>query len=156
MNKLVADNIYSLAPSTQADIIARALKNDREIAQLVEVLKANFPLAEMRYTHHFCEGLYARELFIPAGTLIVGKIHLWESITFMLRGEMIIFSSDVGTVRIKAPQTFLAPAGTRRVAIVLADTVVTNVLHTHSKDPIEIEAACSVDSAEELINLLEN
>ena len=33
---------------------------------------------EMPVTHHFSKDLYARELFIPAGTLLVGKIHKHE------------------------------------------------------------------------------
>ena len=41
-----------------------------------EMLK--LPQIEPETKHHFADGMYARELFRKAGTLIVGKVHKKE------------------------------------------------------------------------------
>lgn len=122
------DKVYDLIKSTDAQILERARFKDTEISRIENILRENFPLLDPPYTHYFCQGLYAREMIIPAGALITGKIHLEDSISFMLTGEMLIFSSDSGVARLKAPQVVLSSAGTRRVAFALADVRFVNVM----------------------------
>lgn len=156
MNELVnTDNKFSLVPSTGADIIARASHKGEEAETLIAALKELFPEETLPLRHFQCTGLYAREMFAPAGTLIVGKIHLHDSISFLLHGEAVIFSSGLGTQRFIAPATIMAPAGTRRVIVAATDILFTAVLATNETDIEVIESTHAVDSLSELINLLE-
>src|SRR5574340_659286 len=37
--------------------------------------------------HHFTDGVYAREMHIPAGHVVVGKIHRHEHLNFISKGR---------------------------------------------------------------------
>ena len=156
MSELInTDNKFSLIPSTKADIIARASHKGEEAETLIAALKELFPEETLPLRHFQCSGLYAREMFAPAGTLIVGKIHLHDSISFLLQGEAVIFSSGLGTLRFSAPATIMAPAGTRRVIVAITDILFTAVLSTDETDIGIIETTHAVDSVAELVELLE-
>tara|TARA_R110000823_G_scaffold312410_1_gene439038 strand:+ start:87 stop:581 length:495 start_codon:yes stop_codon:yes gene_type:complete len=69
---------------------------------------------------------YARELSIPAGSLIVGKIHKHAHISFLLSGKIVVVSES-GREVMEAPRTFVSEAGVKRAGYVLEDCVITNV-----------------------------
>lgn len=89
--------------------------------------------------HWFAPGVYARELFIPKGTVLTGKIHKHPQLNIMSGGEMSVLT-DEGIVRVKAPFTILSPAGTKRVAYAHEDTVWTTIHGTNETDLDELEA----------------
>ena len=150
------EETFSLAPSTPSDILTRASHKTGEAETLIKALNELFPEATLPLKHYQCDGLYAREMFAPAGTLIVGKIHLHDSISFLSMGEALIFSSGLGAQRLTAPATIMAPAGTRRVIVAITDIVFTAVLGTNEKDINVIETTFTVESLDELKLLLEN
>lgn len=73
--------------------------------------------------HSFAPGVYVREIFIPAGMAIVGKIHKHEHPNFLMSGEVVVITEGKGAERLKAPLSMISPAGTKRVVFALADTV---------------------------------
>lgn len=85
--------------------------------------------------HHFSQGIYARELFIPKGTLLTGKIHKYEQLNIMSKGDMSVLTDD-GIVRVQAPFTIVSPPGTKRVAYAHEDTVWTTI---HGTDETDLE-----------------
>lgn len=89
--------------------------------------------------HYFADGAYAREMRIPAGMVIVGKIHKTRHICVISKGDILVLTED-GPQRITAPATIVAPAGTKRAVYTLADTVWTNFHPTHETDLDKIEA----------------
>lgn len=94
------------------------------------------PQVEMRVEHHFSKGLYARELHIPKGTLLVGKIHRFENLNIISQGEISVYTEE-GIRRIKAPCTIVSPPGTKRVGYAHEDTVWTTI---HATEETDIEA----------------
>ena len=68
--------------------------------------------------HWFCNGMYAREFTVPAGTILTGAIHLHNSIAMMTQGRVRVISED-GDHDMVAPQTFIQPAGIKRCGLVL-------------------------------------
>lgn len=72
--------------------------------------------------HTFCKGMYLREITIPAGMAITGKIHFHEHPVFLMEGEILV-ATEEGVVHLMAPQYFISPPGVKRAAITLADTV---------------------------------
>ena len=64
--------------------------------------------------HTFSEGLYVREIFIPAGTMLTGKIHKHEHPNFLMQGKVSIITEDGGAQIMEAPQSIISPAGCKR------------------------------------------
>ena len=85
-----------------------------------EVLK--HPQLALHLVQHFCSGVYARELHIPAGAVLTGKIHRYPCINLVLAGELEVFTEE-GLKVVKAPAVFKSPAGVKRAARVFSDTI---------------------------------
>lgn len=85
-----------------------------------EILK--FPQLQIEPIHHFSDGVYAREILIPAGALLTGKIHRTDTLNVVIKGEMSVWTQD-GFRRVKAPCTFTSRAGLKRIGIAHTDTL---------------------------------
>tara|TARA_R110000822_G_scaffold143528_1_gene281851 strand:+ start:132 stop:626 length:495 start_codon:yes stop_codon:yes gene_type:complete len=83
-------------------------------------------------------GTYARELSMPAGSIIVGKIHKHAHISFLLKGKIAI-ASESGSEIMEAPCTFVSKAGIKRAGYVIEDAVVTNVHLTRFSSEDELD-----------------
>lgn len=89
-------------------------------------------------THHFAPGLYLRELFIPAGTVLTGKIHRFETMNILLKGSIRV-TTDNGMKTLDAPQIFNSKPGTKKAGFAITDTTWLNVHPTEETDLKEIE-----------------
>jgi len=94
---------------------------------------------EIPLVHHFSKGVYAREITVPEGSLIVGKIHKHQSMSIMSKGEMSIMSIE-GIVRVKAPYTVVSEPGIKRLAYAHEETVWTSIHGTDETDVEKLEA----------------
>jgi hypothetical protein len=110
----------------------------REKIASLESSIAKCPQAEIPLKHSFSKGVYAREITIPKGSLIVGKIHKHQNMNIISKGEVSFFSID-GAVRVKAPHTFVASPGVKRVIFAHEDTVWTTIHGTNETDLDKIE-----------------
>jgi hypothetical protein len=88
--------------------------------------------AEKHTYHHFCKGIYFRQLNLPAGTVLVGKMHKEENLFLLLHGEMTV-TTDEGVIRIKAPFMSVSKPGTKRAGFAHTDCVVANI-HSNPDD----------------------
>ena len=77
--------------------------------------------AETKLTNHFAKDVYARELFIPKGSVLVGKMHRYECINIMLSGDITVYSNGE-TKRIDKPFIAVSPPGTKRAGYAHKDT----------------------------------
>ena len=109
----------------------------QKVLQFEEQMKLQ-PQVELEIKHHFSYGIYARELFIPAGVILTGKIHKYEQLNILTKGEMLVLI-DGRIRRIEAPYTLVAPAGTKRVAKALKDCIWLTIHGTHEIDLDKIE-----------------
>jgi hypothetical protein len=98
---------------------------------------------------HFAPGLYAREIFIPAGTRIIGKIHRHSHLNTISQGQVIVFT-EFGNDLLTAPVTFVSKPGTKRVVFAVKDTIWTTYHPTDKKDVSEIEREIIAPSFEAL------
>ena len=89
--------------------------------------------------HHFAPGAYGREMTIPAGLVVVGKIHKHAHINVISKGRVQVFTEHDGVLELAAPCTFVSSRGTKRVVHVLEETVWTTVHVTDKTDLAEIE-----------------
>jgi hypothetical protein len=82
-------------------------------------------------------GVYAREITIPAGTALVGEIHLKDQINVVSKG-VIKVATEEGVRVIEAPCTFVSPAGTKRAGFAMEDTVWTTFLATDKTEDKDV------------------
>lgn len=115
----------------------------------LEKIALTLPQVPMPVTHHFSKGLYGRELLVPAGTYIGGKIHKFENFNILSQGEMLLFSIE-GRKRVKAPFHIVSPAGVKRVAIALEDCTWTTIHATEETNIDKIEEEVIVKSYDQL------
>ena len=101
------------------------------------------------------DGVYAREIFIPKGTALVGEIHLLAQINVVSKGKIRV-ATEEGVRVIEAPYTFVSPAGTKRAGYVLEDTVWTTFLPTDKVTDEEVYKEFIAPDYETLDKLLEH
>jgi hypothetical protein len=71
--------------------------------------------------HRFVPGMYCREIFMPAGSVLTTMIHRFEHFAFILTGKARVVSEDRGDEIIEAPAVLVTKAGTKRVLHILGD-----------------------------------
>lgn len=101
--------------------------------------------------HHFSKGVYAREMFIPKGATVVGKIHKHENLAIMTMGELAIVTDD-GVEVVKAPYTAVSPAGTKRAVHALEDSIFISVHSTDERDLAKIEQEFIAQTEQEYLD----
>lgn len=89
-------------------------------------------------THTFASGSYARTIFIPKDTLVVGKIHRHDHLNMLMAGRVVV-ATEEGPRKLEAPQVLVSKAGTKRVVYTYTDTIWTTVHLTEKTDLDEIE-----------------
>ena len=88
--------------------------------------------------HTFADNCYVREIFNPAGQIIVTKIHKKEHPFFLMKGKMSILTED-GVVHLEAPHHGITKPGTKRIIYTHTDCVFITVHGTDKKTPEEVE-----------------
>lgn len=110
--------------------------------------------AVMPVRHYHCKGNYAREVYIPAGSFVIGKIHKHEHINVLSAGTCCVVT-EAGKEYLSAPLTFVSLPGIKRAVYAIKDTVWTTIHPTDSQDLEQIEDEVIAKNYEELNNALE-
>ena len=100
---------------------------------------ATLPEVDMPLQHVFAPGAYARTIFIPAGSVIVGKIHKHQHLNILSMGHVTVFTEGGGEEDLQGPLTMVSPAGTKRAVYAHTDTVWTTIHLTNETDLEKIE-----------------
>src|SRR3954462_2469903 len=82
---------------------------------LAEKYLKSLPQRELKVEHHFSFGVYARILYIPADTVLTGKLHKFPQINLLRQGDISVLVGNK-IKRLKAPFVVASPAGTKRIA----------------------------------------
>jgi hypothetical protein len=99
---------------------------------------AKLPQIDPPLKHHFAEGSYAREMLIPAGSMIIGKIHRHAHVNVISKGRIYV-ATEFGTQILEAPVTFVSQPGTKRAVYAITDTVWTTIHVTDETDLAKVE-----------------
>lgn len=131
-----------------------AVKNHYNSVFALQRQLEQFDQVELPLTHHFAPGLYAREIFLPAGTIVIGKVHRHAHPNHIKSGHVIVATAE-GVMKLKGEQKFISPPGTKRALIIIEDTVWTTYHHnpTNTQDLSLIEADVIVPELE-VINFI--
>lgn len=117
---------------------ACAIDGDK-IDALESAIKTELSPVEIPVKHYFSKGVYAREITIPANSVLTGHIHKFENFNILSKGEMSVLTED-GVVTVKAPFSVVSPPGTRRAAYAHTECVWTTIHGTDEVDVDKIEA----------------
>lgn len=150
--ELLDANVVEVS-SGDVDLMAFANQfNDPSLRDKIERLEGMMRQVEshieIKPVHRFAKGLYAREIFIPKGTLLTGKIHKQEHLNIVAKGDISVLT-EAGPQRVQAPCTIVSQPGTKRVGYAHEDTVWITVHATDVTDVEKIDSELVVDTYEE-------
>ena len=111
----------------------------REQIGRLQAEMSKMPQATLDTHHYFANGMYAREVHRPAGTLIVGKVHKHEHLFIITKGQIVVWTEG-GMVRMTAHYVHVSKPGTKRVTLAEVDSSAMTVHRTDKTDLDEIEA----------------
>lgn len=104
--------------------------------------------------HLFGKNCYARTIRIPAGTIIIGKIHKYKTINIISQGDISIISQD-GIMRVQSPYFHEGTPGAKRILLAHTDAVWTVVHGTDKTDLDEIEEEFIAKTFDEVPSITE-
>lgn len=100
------------------------------------IVGSGLPLVDFPLVHRFTPGMYIREIFMPAGSVLTSKIHKTEHPYVISKGVVTVWTAEQGAITLSAPHTGITKPGTRRVLFVHEDTVWTTF---HVGDETKVE-----------------
>ena len=111
MNPIITLDLpeYLATPALRRDWIFGLESALTEVSEYPQGDRPDCPLV-----HSFADGIYVREIFIPAGMMIVGKIHKHNHPNFLMAGKVSMITEDGGAKLMEGPQSLISPAGCKR------------------------------------------
>ncbi len=86
--------------------------------------------------HTFTKGMYAREIHMPAGSLLTSKIHKTEHQFRILKGQVAVLDQNREWQFLEAGHKGITYPGTRRLLYVFSDTI-WETFHPTDKTTVE-------------------
>lgn len=121
------------------DIVETPFVPSREQIEKLQAAALTMPQAELTTEHYFSGGMYCRKVFRPAGTMIVGKVHLKDHFFLCAAGEIIAWT-ETGMRHLGPGDIVESKPGTKRVTLALTDAIGITVHKTDHTDLDQIEA----------------
>ncbi len=118
-----------------------------------EALMLQMPQRELEVKHYFSHGIYARELYIPRDTILVGKLHKFSQLNILSKGDISVLI-DEEVKRIQAPYTVASPPSTKRIAYTHEDTVWITIHGTDETNIDTIEEIFTASSEQEYLDFV--
>ena len=98
-------------------------ENDDKLDELEVAMLENLEPVHCLTTHRFTDGMYIREIFMPAGSLITSKIHKTEHPYIVSYGKTAVSIDGDDWHEITAPYTGITVPGTRRILYIIEDCI---------------------------------
>jgi len=115
---------------------AERLKRRGAIVGLGEWM-LTLPQLECPLKHYFSKGMYVREIFMPKGALVIGKIHRTEHPNVVSKGRLLV-ASERDVRMVEAPYLYISQPGIQKVLLILEDTV-WSTFHANPSDERDID-----------------
>lgn len=107
----------------------------RKAMERLETFSLQHEQLDIPVKHLFCGDIYARQIFIPAGALITGRIQKFDHFDVMIYGDMTV-STDTGeTMRLTGYNLMEGKAGKKRAGIAHKDTMWVTFHSSPEQDP---------------------
>lgn len=134
------EKIQGLGRDELREFIAKVEEEMRKLPQIQ---------FEPKIIHHFSKGVYGREMHLPKGALIVGKIHKFENFNICSKGDVSVLSID-GAFRVQGGFHIVGSSGAKRIIYAHEDTIWTTIHGTSEKDLEKIESEFIATNYEEI------
>jgi hypothetical protein len=95
----------------------------------------------------FIDGMYIREMFIPKGYFLAGRLHKLDCVNVCSQGSMDIITED-GFFNVTAPFTGVSGPSVLKLGYALEDTVWVNVFRTDETDLAKMDSLIAFTNAE--------
>jgi hypothetical protein len=154
MDAVAEQELISLPP-LKPEAAMEILTHATSVKDMIDRL-APYPQIDPPVTHIFTPGLYTRQIFMPAGSLIISKIHKHRHPYVISKGRCSVFTYADGWVTLEAPHTGITEPGTQRVLLIHEDTIWTTFHVTDETDLERIEEHVIAKSMEECAAFLES
>jgi len=118
------------------EIVAPTLEQIRRLEVALPQVMPTYDVDALT-SHHFCEGLYVRQLDIPKGAVIVGKMHAKRNIFLLVKGDLTVWTPQ-GVRRVQAPFMVITEPGDKRVGFAHEDSITLNI-HANLDDETDLE-----------------
>ena len=128
-------NDLSVSNLMPKNINDKDLSYTEKVAVIVQTLQ-KMDQVECPVKHHFAPGVYLREIFMPAGTIVIGKIHRTEHFNIVVSGLCSIVHEDGRHEYLRGPMTFVSKAGVQKLLFIHEDTIWKTV---HPTDETSVE-----------------
>lgn len=129
----------------------RALSNEPVNLSIVALQKqmTDMEQLEIKVWHHFIgDHIYVREMFMPAGSVIVGKIHKKQHLLQVQIGSVKVTSKEYSGI-LRGPIAYNSGPGAKRALLALSDCFISTVHEVSSTDLDKIEAELIADTFED-------
>ena len=112
--------------------------------EVTEQFMKDLPQVIAEPVHRFAEGLYCRQLTMPAGSVFVSRVHKHENYAFIMQGSCTVISEN-GAERLYSPFMMKTNSGTKRLLVIHEECTWITV---HAL-PAELAESQDVDKIEE-------
>jgi len=85
--------------------------------EATEKFMLSLPGLQVEPVHRFAEGLYCRQLTMPANTVWMSRVHKHENYAFIMSGSCTVYSES-GKETIHAPAMITTRVGTKRILLI--------------------------------------
>jgi len=129
------------------ELSCNSFKPDLHLIKKFESELSKFPQIEIKEKNYFSDGIYAREITIPAGVIVIGKKHKTQHLNFLTKGKIVVLTEN-GMEELTAPLTLVSEEGIKRVGLSIEETIWITV-HPNAdncRDTNEIELRVIDDS----------
>jgi hypothetical protein len=121
------------------------LAAQQEMQQMIDSGVAQSALEDCTLKHYFTPkdekygcSTYAREIFLPKGSFVIGKIHRHPHLNFISKGRVKVFT-EFGDKHLVAPCTFISEVGLKRAVYAEEDTIWTTVHLTEFENEADLD-----------------
>lgn len=116
----------------------------RERVEALQVVLSQAPQYEPPTSHIFHGGMYCRQVWRPAGCLIVGKVHKKEHFYFIVFGTIRV-TTDAGVETITGPCLLCSKPGTKRAVYAETDALCMTIHRVDSETVEDVESEVTED-----------
>ena len=129
------------------------MSNLAELGTMPDILRIEKEILQMPQVtcpveHYQIDGVYVRSMFIPAGTILTGKIHNFENIAILAQGTIRV-SNGTDAYVLTAPHIMVDKPGVKRIGYAETDVTFITVHKTANTEIDDIEKELVSDTFEE-------
>lgn len=150
MQEATAETLESNSLALVAEVSTTNVEKNRESIQTLEHEMLKQPQVEFDVKHRFHGGMYAREILIPKGTLLTGRIHKFDHFDVMISGDITVSTDDGEVKRLTGYNVFQGNTGKKRAGYAHEDTLWITFHCAEERNPEEMYEFLTCGSFEEL------